>query len=938
MLIGNDSERNGEAFERKVGEFVDKLFPHSRLSRVLLFRPDLPEHRRYGFEIDHLLHIREELVDRLIIVECKAQGVTITGGEWRVTYSERTKDAKSQLQNQAISLLRHLAHHKGVRQIRIEACLVSSNQYTVRREEPAGDNPIAFHLFNQLQFFDWLKRQNSPVQRVEQSPVLSRLRQGMVVAELGRPDIVNAIRFVAECRRVLDHELFRNFPGGMNWSSQAAINGTAGMGKSVMLAYILFVLSCDYFVEADEVSGTKRLSPLAPRAAALNLPKHSRRSIAAFGMSLKQVDILQGLWRNFVSLFGGIDGGHLLHFHQPVFKKWDAKIPDECNILVFDEAHDLPLNAQRIIAGWKNEESDSRYLLVACDRHQRLRLDGHGATIINGLGNGGFSRRTLRMRRNYRSPFPVYSASIGLMFRWFAGTGPKIIPSREELEGSFGFRVSNGPDGSWELSDHNDSHPGNQWSYTVCRHPSPQEAFDHLNFLRREDVLWVRFCEEDASFDYEQLAAFTYHPLDGNSTSALIDKYIKGQDFSIVVIEGLPAAATLATFLHKENEITEQEYKMWQSRRELYLCASRANVFLLFVLKPGNPGENEIDEMLRHVSTPFEGEQRRWQIEFGNGHPARRPGDIDNALEEIPPPPQPAERESVVTLHLNHPVTFEALVTSLGKSKGLDARTSRDQAVEAIAPMVPGLTRNTHLPTGIRSEIEDKLGVLIAISGEPNTDSLSPKPTLQIDKPSSVKDATEANLKAGITVGEAADALDLPIQKLLELLPLPYQQSTILNETDISRLGHLVRRTKPTIPLLQGSLAIPPTVAKNPDTWRTPLAGELWEFMHQSRFSRESKMVEKYVLFLSELVRIDPASTGILLKYRPRDRYYFSRSESEITRSSEYASVRPLRHGGLFAMCTLSNESKFTVLRKVLGDCGLTHDEIRRLLGKFQDY
>ena len=145
------------------------------------------------------------------------------------------------------------------------------------------------------------------------------------------------------------------------------------MGKSVMLAYVLFVLSCDYFVEADETSGSRRLVPLGDKVNDLRLPVHAKRSIVAFGMSQKQVSVLRSLWRHFVQLFGSLESGHLLHFHQPSFKLWDAVIPDECNVLVVDEAHDLPLEAQRIIAGWKNVEGETRYLLVACDRHQRLR-------------------------------------------------------------------------------------------------------------------------------------------------------------------------------------------------------------------------------------------------------------------------------------------------------------------------------------------------------------------------------------------------------------------------------------------------------------------------------------------------------------------------------------------------------------------------------------
>ena len=319
-------------------------------------------------------------------------------------------------------------------------------------------------LFDTNHFFNWFRSQENYIQRTEQSPILAELRKGMPVAELGRPDLSNAISFVHNCRRALDHELFRRFPSsqGMTWKSHAAINGTAGMGKSVMLAYILFVLSCNYYIEADDITGVRKLIPLSKKTGDLQLPDHAQRSIVAFGFSQKQVSVLQAFWLHFVRLFGSLEDGHLLHFHQPTFRLWDASIPDECNVLIVDEAHDLTLEAQHIIANWKNEEPERRYLLVACDRHQRLRFSGQRANIIDGLGEGGFASHTLRLRRNYRSPFPVYAASLGLMFRWFETSGPKIIPSKEELNGAFGFRVEAGGNGqSWVLSDINDSHPGN---------------------------------------------------------------------------------------------------------------------------------------------------------------------------------------------------------------------------------------------------------------------------------------------------------------------------------------------------------------------------------------------------------------------------------------------------------------------------------------------
>lgn len=928
---------NGNEFERRVGATLDSVCPHSRLSNVLLFRPDLPERRRYGFEIDHLLHIRDEMLDRLIIVECKNQPVVVHGNEWRVIYDGQTHDAKAQLWNQAVSLLRHVADRDSGRQLHIEACIISSHPTALIPFEVGADSRVTFRLFSIDRFFASLSTQRRLVQRIEQSRILTELRQGVAVTELGRPDIANAIAFVTDCRRALDHELFRRFPvsQGMTWKSQAAINGTAGMGKSVMLAYVLFVLSCDAYVEADDSTGSRRLTPLGSRADELGLPAHAKRSIVAFGMSQKQVSVLQALWRHFVRLFGSLENGHLLHFHQPAFRVWDAAIPDECNILVVDEAHDLKIEAQRIVAGWKNEsEGDStqcRYLLVACDRHQRLALDGHGANIIDGLGGGGFASHTLRLRRNYRSPFPVYAASLALMFRWFAGSGPKVIPTTGELEGSFGFRVE--PRGNaqpWALTDINDSHPGNHWCYTVSRFLAPQDALRQVRHLRKDDVLWVRFCEEDVFFDYEQLSSFTYHPMKGGGSAALIDKYIKGQEFNVVVIEGLPLDAVAASSSEGVSAPDDSELKMWQARRELYLCASRANVFLFFILKPGQEGEQEIENLLAQVRAPSEAERRLWKLRFEDGRPTRRPSEVDRFSESDAQASHEAASATIITLKIDPPVTINGLVTALQSSKGVDLQTGIRQVLDAVVPL--GLTEirmDSRIPSDRLGDLEEALGVLIDIGTTDREQSKqiippAPRPLGQANEaPSGIKSIT-----AGMTVREAARNLHVSAERLLlEALPANYQAGHILEDSDLSRLASWVAKTETTAaPITQSMRAVE-------TTWQSELANHLWQRMQQPDFVRERKMVQRYVKFLSELVRLKPETADILLNFRPRHRPYFARSEAELLKDQPYASALRMSHGGLVAMGTLSNESKLSVLRKILGEIRLPSSDIRRLLG-----
>jgi hypothetical protein len=137
--------------------------------------------------------------------------------------------------------------------------------------------------------------------------------------------------------------------------------------------------------------------------------------------------------------------------------------------------------------------------------------------------------------------------------------------------------------------------------------------------LKPSEVLWVRFTEEDRDFDYECLRAFTYHNCRNHDAHKISDKYVKGQEFPIVVIEGFPS------FMDRfggENA-QENEEKLWAFRREVYLCASRATCFLYFVCNPQSDTEenirirNELQEVVQGVAMPSNlssGGTKSWKI------------------------------------------------------------------------------------------------------------------------------------------------------------------------------------------------------------------------------------------------------------------------------------------------------------------------------------
>lgn len=294
-----------------------------------------------------------------------------------------------------------------------------------------------------------------------------------------------------------------------------------------------------------------------------------------------------------------------------------AAVGKRCAALLVDEAHDLPIFASKEISD--GHERHGFYLLVACDRHQRLRLAGADARIVEGVD---FSLRSKRLRQIYRNSAPVYIASLGLMFRWFATDGPKVVPTKDELQDCFGFDVTTLPRNGHTCSMMGDAHPANSWCHTVATFPNAESAYLALDRERMgyDDVLWVRFSEEDPEFNYEKLRAFTYHNCRSHDAHKLCDKYVKGQEYAIVVIEGFPSFMDRYE-TGEDGAVTEP--KMWSFRREVYLCASRATCFLYFVFNPRNTSpeitrmRHEISTMVSTVSMPSNrqgGGSKRWSF------------------------------------------------------------------------------------------------------------------------------------------------------------------------------------------------------------------------------------------------------------------------------------------------------------------------------------
>jgi len=686
---------------------------------------------------------------------------------------------------------------------------------------------------------------------------------------MGHPELNNAIAYVCRCRNSIDMELFRLFkPNPQRW----AINGTAGMGKSVLLAYAIFVIASNKRVVVENESGDfeKALVDFSREASQLGLPKHRERVIHAVARKEKQLAVLEYYWNRFVQEYSVLESMGL-QFQKPIFRKWDAAIDPDCNVLIIDEAHDLDSDDQKAVAEWLNLPGTQRYLAIACDRHQKLRLVGPDAVLIEGLN---FSRQTQKLRRNYRNPFPVYAAGLGLMFRWFARNGPKIIPNKTQLEEDFGFEIaeySDAPRRRIVLKNWNDSHPGNYWSFTVSTFPSCADAFAQLvnAGLTKEKVLWVRFGEEEDAFDYEELLRFTYHNCFTPESFDLVDKYVKGQEFPVVVIEGVPPDAELQNF---QSDGDDHEKAMWIARRELYLCCSRSTCFLYFVMpsptveKQGRESIwTEIQEMVGQVSRPSNPDavtKRMWQLQFERTGLSRK---VDEFIYDSAQVKE--DTRELGKIELEAPITIQKLAQAL-----------RVQPAKLV---------------------EDLFGLNFTFKSSRDV------------VPEEI--AREVSLRHGstLTIGEV-------------------RQITLQPQGDVSWQP----RFKPTREDQEGEFAEPRVVSQPTSSSekqeRPELAGDLdlklREFLSSPRFPQFKRAVDQYLAILAWVAESHPRGRECILSFRRGHRRYFATSLEEIEQRAASPNVKAIGATGLYALTTTDTQTKRSIVAAVLNCCGFGLD------------
>jgi hypothetical protein len=120
----------------------------------------MPEEYLKGYEIDHLLHIKTDMENQIIIIECKSGNITGADrnihpqekGPWKVWYKEpngidRSKNVKKQLYNHVIALNNYLKPLSESTPLSFEAWTIS-NQYTGQSLKESRDSRISFRLFS----------------------------------------------------------------------------------------------------------------------------------------------------------------------------------------------------------------------------------------------------------------------------------------------------------------------------------------------------------------------------------------------------------------------------------------------------------------------------------------------------------------------------------------------------------------------------------------------------------------------------------------------------------------------------------------------------------------------------------------------------------------------------------------------------------------------
>lgn len=524
------------------------------------------------------------------------------------------------------------------------------------------------------------------------------------------------------------------------------------------------------------------------------------------------------------------------------------------------------------------------------------------------------------------------------------------------MEDCFGLNVrqySNKAGENVSLRLRNDSHPANHWFFTATLHESSADAYAQLaeTHLGSQEVLWVRFSPEDSLFDYEQLSVFTYHNCCTEEAIDLVDKYVKGQEYPVVVIEGVPAAMNRweERAIPPTEDADAAENDMWRARRIVYLCASRATGFLIFVagetqgLAP--PLRNEFQALVKQLGQPETSgaSGSEWALSFPVTCPLR-PMDVFD--EE---PAQAVPEAAITQLIVSFDSLSDLTVSNIAKKLGLDVegvlvdlRELLDQRVQTLESG-QALSRSSVLPIELAAEFAQRRDCRIKVSkpapvqGQGALPSISPaqgtiettaEKTLTLPNRPTIRDlARVLECQPSEVVSDVTNVNDRVDNAYVIDLLAKRGIKVRFEDTPVGALAETTaQRTAPPQVVLP---TVPVSAATS--TMQHSAADELLKLTREPRF-RNSNAIERYMAFLQRLLQVDPAAEQQMLRHRTgHNRVHFATTSDTILASGNSTTPKRVAGSNLYVLTNLSNELKRSIADDLLTSLRYSLD-VRRMV------
>ena len=418
----------------------------------------------------------------------------------------------------------------------------------------------------------------------------------------------------------------------------------------------------------------------------------------------------------------------------------------------------------------------------------------------------------------------------------------------------------------------------------------------------------------------------------------LVDKYVKGQEYPVVVIEGVPSALNRweERAIPPTEDIDADENDMWRARRILYLCASRATGFLIFVA--GEPQglapsiRSEVQALVKQLGQPETSgaSGSEWALSFPVTHPLR-PMDVFDE-EPVQTQPEGATTQSTVMFYSPSDLTVANLAQRLGldvENVLVDLRALLERRTQTLEGG-QALSRSSVLPIELAEEFVQQRDCRITIFRP-----TKPRGQATVVITSPVRDADETisekvlTLQNRPTIRDLARALECqPSEVVSNITNVNERVENAFVSELLAKRGFKVRfedapvgiSAETTVRSPASGHVIPPTVHFDArvSAAQHPAAHGLLNLTREARF-RNSTAIERYLAFLQRLLQDEPATEEQMLRYRTsRSRVHFATTSEEILASGSSTMPKHIPQTRLFAISNLPNELKRTIANDLL--------------------